>query len=76
MDRQDIRTVAYELLHAHDAMSPVAIAGTAGVTAAEVCGALDADDRFARVAGPGHWWWARCGGRNLDCHPSCAQHRS
>jgi hypothetical protein len=58
MDRQDIRTVAYELLHAHDSMSPVAIAGTAGVTAAEVCGALDADDRFARVPGPGHWWWA------------------
>jgi hypothetical protein len=58
MDALTIRAVACELLHAHEAMSPVAIAEAAGVTALQVCGALGDDhERFARVAGEGCWWW-------------------
>jgi hypothetical protein len=58
MDAQAIRLVAFELLHAHEAMSPVALAETCKTTPSAVCGALGADDRFTRVAGDGCWWWA------------------
>ncbi len=57
MDAQTVRAAAFELLHAHEAMSPVAIAEATGTDALVVCGALGADDRFARVAGDGCWWW-------------------
>ena len=58
MDAQTIRAAAWELLHAHAAMSPVVLAETLGATAREVCGALGSDqERFERVAGDGCWWW-------------------
>jgi hypothetical protein len=58
MDAQTIRAAAWELLHAHAAMSPVVLGETLGVSAAAVCGALGSDEeRFERVAGVGCWWW-------------------
>jgi hypothetical protein len=57
MDGQAIRAVAFELLHVHAAMSPQAIADASLATPRAVCGALDADDRFGRIAGEGCWWW-------------------
>jgi hypothetical protein len=58
MDPQTIRAAAWELLHAHAAISPVVLGQTLGVSAAAVCGALGADqERFERVAGGGCWWW-------------------
>ncbi|MES2340025.1 MAG: hypothetical protein V4537_18175 [Pseudomonadota bacterium] len=58
MDAQTIRAAAWELLHAHAAMSPVVLAETVGATVREVCGALGSDqERFERVAGEGCWWW-------------------
>ncbi len=58
MDAQTVRAVAWELLQAHEAMSPVAIAETVGTDARMVCGALGSDqERFERIAGPGCWWW-------------------
>ncbi len=58
MDAQTIRATAWELLQAHAAMSPEAIAETLGTDARAVCGALGSDhERFERVAGEGCWWW-------------------
>lgn len=58
MDVQTIRAAAWELLHAHAAMSPVVIAETVGASVREVCGALGSDEeRFERIAGNGCWWW-------------------
>jgi hypothetical protein len=57
MDAQTVRAVAFELLHAHEAMSPMALAEAAGTEVRMVFGALSADDRFSRVAGEGCWWW-------------------
>lgn len=75
MDRPTIRAAAFELLQAHESMSPVAIAEATGADAIMVCGALGDDDRFTRVAGDGCWWWRLSPLSHLPAMPGSQRRR-